>query len=163
MGEREPAFVPTARPFRLVIVCASRERNIFTAKAASIRRPKEEHRCKIPSNQRKPPDHQRNVERHYDQYKIRIGRSLLLGLEALVAADIVKTIAIELTFTSLGLLAGLVIVRTFLGLRTMVANHNRLLPNGIRWLHRDHPQSPFDSAHLETPRPLARTRWVTRC
>jgi uncharacterized membrane protein len=52
--------------------------------------------------------------RHYDQYKIRIGRSLLLGLEVLVAADIVKTIAIELTFTSLGLLAGLVLVRTFL-------------------------------------------------
>lgn len=51
---------------------------------------------------------------HYDRYKIRIGRSLLLGLEVLVAADIVKTIAIELTFTSLGLLAGLVLVRTFL-------------------------------------------------
>ncbi|HLX14263.1 MAG TPA: DUF1622 domain-containing protein [Bradyrhizobium sp.] len=50
----------------------------------------------------------------YDEYKIRIGRSLLLGLEVLVAADIVKTIAIELTFTSLGLLAGLVVVRTFL-------------------------------------------------
>jgi len=57
---------------------------------------------------------QRNVERYYDQYKIRIGRSLLLGLEVLVAADIVKTIAIELTYTSLGLLAGLVVVRTFL-------------------------------------------------
>jgi uncharacterized membrane protein len=57
----------------------------------------------------------RRVERgHYDQYKIRIGRSLLLGLEVLVAADIIKTIAIELTFTSLGLLAGLVLVRTFL-------------------------------------------------
>ena len=53
-------------------------------------------------------------EADYDQYKIRIGRSLLLGLEVLVAADIVKTIAIELTFTSLGLLAGLVVVRTFL-------------------------------------------------
>ena len=52
--------------------------------------------------------------RRYDEYKIRIGRSLLLGLEVLVAADIVKTIAIELTFTSLGLLAGLVLVRTFL-------------------------------------------------
>jgi uncharacterized membrane protein len=50
----------------------------------------------------------------YDEYKIHIGRSLLLGLEVLVAADIVKTIAIELTFTSLGLLAGLVVVRTFL-------------------------------------------------
>ena len=53
-------------------------------------------------------------ERHYDAYKIRIGRSLLLGLEILVAADIVKTIAIDLTFTSLALLAGLVVVRTFL-------------------------------------------------
>jgi uncharacterized membrane protein len=50
----------------------------------------------------------------YDHYKISIGRSLLLGLEVLVAADIVKTIAIELTFVSLGLLAGLVLVRTFL-------------------------------------------------
>ena len=49
------------------------------------------------------------AERHYDTYKIRIGRSLLLGLEVLVAADIVKTIAIDLTFTSLALLAGLVL------------------------------------------------------
>jgi uncharacterized membrane protein len=49
-----------------------------------------------------------------DAYKIRIGRSLLLGLEILVAADIVKTIAHELTAMSLGLLAGLVLVRTFL-------------------------------------------------
>jgi uncharacterized membrane protein len=49
-----------------------------------------------------------------DLYKIRIGRSLLLGLEVLVAADIVKTVAHELTFLSLGLLAGLVLVRTFL-------------------------------------------------
>jgi uncharacterized membrane protein len=31
-------------------------------------------------------------DRDYDQYKIRIGRSLLLGLEVLVAADIIKTI-----------------------------------------------------------------------
>ena len=38
----------------------------------------------------------------------------LLGLEVLVAADIVKTIALDLTFLSLGLLAGLVLVRTFL-------------------------------------------------
>jgi uncharacterized membrane protein len=49
-----------------------------------------------------------------DAYKIRIGRSLLLGLEVLVAADIVKTIAHQLTVMSLGLLAGLVLVRTFL-------------------------------------------------
>ena len=53
-------------------------------------------------------------EGYYETYKIQIGRSLLLGLEVLVAADIVKTIALDLTFMSLGLLAGLVLVRTFL-------------------------------------------------
>jgi uncharacterized membrane protein len=51
----------------------------------------------------------------YELYKIRIGQSLLLGLELLVAADIVKTIAVEPSFKSLGVLAGLVLVRTFLG------------------------------------------------
>ncbi|MGY4315622.1 DUF1622 domain-containing protein [Bradyrhizobium sp. JR3.5] len=58
--------------------------------------------------------YRRGLTSRYEGYKISIGRSLLLGLEVLVAADIVKTIAIELTFTSLGLLAGLVLVRTFL-------------------------------------------------
>ena len=53
-------------------------------------------------------------EEDTEVYKIRIGRTLLLGLEVLVAADIVKTIAHELTFISLALLAGLVLVRTFL-------------------------------------------------
>ena len=81
--------------------------------------------------------HQRTETRHYDQYKIRIGRSLLLGLEVLVAADIVKTIAIELTFTSLGLLAGLVLVRTFLSWTLVLEIEGRwpwkreLLPTGI--------------------------------
>src|SRR5215467_10543099 len=51
-------------------------------------------------------------------YKIRIGRSLLLGLEDLVAADIVKTIAHELSFISLGLLAGLVLGAPFLAGRS---------------------------------------------
>lgn len=56
----------------------------------------------------------RLAEPYYEVYKIRVGRSLLLGLEVLVAADIVKTIALELTVLSLALLAGLVLVRTFL-------------------------------------------------
>jgi uncharacterized membrane protein len=37
--------------------------------------------------------HRRDTGPYYEAYKIRIGRSLLLGLEVLVAADIVKTIA----------------------------------------------------------------------
>jgi uncharacterized membrane protein len=54
------------------------------------------------------------AEEHYEAYKIRIGRSLLLGLEVVVAADIVKTIAVEPTLSSLAVLAGLVLIRTFL-------------------------------------------------
>jgi uncharacterized membrane protein len=53
-------------------------------------------------------------EKRYERYKTHIGRSLLLGLEFLVAADIVKTIAVTPTFMNLGVLAGLVLVRTFL-------------------------------------------------
>ncbi len=64
-------------------------------------------------------------ELHYHRYKIRIGRSLLLGLEMLVAADIVKTIALEPTFMSLGVLAGLVIVRTFLSWTLVLENEGR--------------------------------------
>jgi uncharacterized membrane protein len=56
----------------------------------------------------------RMVEEQYDTYKIRVGRSLLLGLEIVVAADIVKTIAVEPTLMSLAVLAGLVLIRTFL-------------------------------------------------
>ena len=76
-------------------------------------------------------------------YKIRIGRSLLLGLEVLVAADIVKTIAHELSFVSLGLLAGLVLVRTFLGW-TLV------LEIGGRWPWQRGPSPMSSRARTET-------------
>ena len=56
----------------------------------------------------------RMAEPHYETYKIRIGRSLLLGLEVVVAADIVRTIAVAPTLQSLGVLAGLILIRTFL-------------------------------------------------
>jgi uncharacterized membrane protein len=47
----------------------------------------------------------RRMEEHkYECYKGRIGRSLLLGLEMLVAADIVKTIALDATLTGLAVL-----------------------------------------------------------
>jgi len=51
----------------------------------------------------------------YREFKIRIGRSLLLGLEVLVAADIVRTVALEFTMQSILGLGALVLIRTFLG------------------------------------------------
>ncbi len=48
------------------------------------------------------------------KFKIRIGRAMLLGLEVLIAADIVKTVALEPTIDNVAALGLLVIVRTFL-------------------------------------------------
>jgi len=44
----------------------------------------------------------------------RLGRGILLGLEFLVAADIIHTVAVELTFGTVGVLAVVVLIRTFL-------------------------------------------------
>ena len=50
----------------------------------------------------------------YRQYRQQLGRSILLGLELLVAADIIRTVAVAPTVSSLSLLAGVVVIRTFL-------------------------------------------------
>jgi uncharacterized membrane protein len=50
----------------------------------------------------------------YREYKRQMGRSLMLGLDFLVAGDIVKTVALEPTLVNLSVLALLVVVRTFL-------------------------------------------------
>ena len=50
----------------------------------------------------------------YEVYKQRLGRSILLGLEFLVAADIISTVAVDPTFESVGVLALIVLIRTFL-------------------------------------------------
>jgi uncharacterized membrane protein len=55
-----------------------------------------------------------NAEQAYRQYRQGLGRSILLGLELLVAGDIIRTVAIEPTFTSVGVLAAIVADRTFL-------------------------------------------------
>ena len=47
-------------------------------------------------------------------FRSSLGRSILLGLEFLVAADIINTVAIEPTLNSLAVLAGIVLIRTFL-------------------------------------------------
>jgi uncharacterized membrane protein len=49
-----------------------------------------------------------------EEYKERIGKSLLLTLEILVAADVIETVAFSTTFESVALLGMLVIVRILL-------------------------------------------------
>lgn len=50
----------------------------------------------------------------FDQVRQRLGRGVLLGLEFLVAADIVHTVAVDLTFETVGVLTIVVLIRTFL-------------------------------------------------
>lgn len=54
------------------------------------------------------------AETAYRDARRTIGRSVLIGLEVLVAADIIRTVVIDPTFTSVGVLAVIVLIRTFL-------------------------------------------------
>jgi uncharacterized membrane protein len=50
----------------------------------------------------------------YQQYRANLGRGILLGLEFLVAADIIGTIAATPSFESLGILGLIIAIRTLL-------------------------------------------------
>lgn len=53
-------------------------------------------------------------EAGYRQFRASLGRSILLGLEFLVAADIINTVAVDPTLESVAVLAAIVLIRTFL-------------------------------------------------
>ena len=50
----------------------------------------------------------------YKTFRQWLGRSILLGLELLVAADIIRTVAASPTLDSVAVLAAIVLIRTFL-------------------------------------------------
>ena len=61
----------------------------------------------------------------YKQLKARLGYALILGLEILVAADIVRTVALEATLQSVAVLGLLVLIRTFLSWGLVVEMEGR--------------------------------------
>jgi uncharacterized membrane protein len=56
----------------------------------------------------------RDDEGAYVFFRRRLGRAILLGLEFLVAADIIRTVAVTPTWESVLVLGGIVLIRTFL-------------------------------------------------
>ncbi len=50
----------------------------------------------------------------FDRYRANLGRGILLGLELLVAADIIGTVAVTPSFENLAILGLIVLIRTFL-------------------------------------------------
>lgn len=68
---------------------------------------------------------QQQQEAAYERYKVYLGKALMLGLEFLVAADIVRTVALEPTLLNVAILALLVVVRTFLSWSLVVEIEGR--------------------------------------
>lgn len=52
----------------------------------------------------------------YQRFRQDLGRGILLGLEFLVAGDIIRTVAVEPTLESVSVLAIVVLIRSFLSL-----------------------------------------------
>jgi uncharacterized membrane protein len=55
-----------------------------------------------------------HVGNRYERYKLALGRALSLGLEFLVAADVIKTVTTAPSFANIGVLAAVIVTRTFL-------------------------------------------------
>ena len=62
----------------------------------------------------------RDEPNNYRRFRQQLGRSILLGLELLVAADIIRTVAVTPTLISVAVLAGIVVIRTFLSFSLQV-------------------------------------------
>jgi uncharacterized membrane protein len=53
---------------------------------------------------------------NYREYRANLGRGILIGLELLIAADILKSVVIDPTLQSMLVLGGIVLIRTFLSI-----------------------------------------------
>ena len=62
----------------------------------------------------------------YKQFRQDLGRGILLGLEFLVAADIIRTVAVTPTLESVLVLGLIVVIRTFLSLALQMEVEGRL-------------------------------------
>lgn len=56
----------------------------------------------------------KSVSDSFQQFKVHLGKMLILALEFLVAADIIRTVALEQTLNNVLMLGLLVVIRTFL-------------------------------------------------
>lgn len=79
----------------------------------------------------------RESEEAYYGLRRRLGQAILLGLEFLVAGDIVGTVAIDPTFRNLGVLALIVAIRTFLSFALEVEINGRWPWRGHRTVDAD--------------------------
>ena len=61
----------------------------------------------------------------FQRYKLSLGKALSLGLEFLVAADVIRTVTMAPTFANIGILAAVILTRTFLSWSLVVEMEGR--------------------------------------
>jgi uncharacterized membrane protein len=94
-------------------------------------------------------------QRSYQVLREAFGGVLLLGLELLVAADLIRTIAVEPTLQNVGVLGLIVLIRTFLSFsleieiegtlpwrRALAGGGTRHISNAAGKARQDDPQNP---------------------
>ncbi len=86
----------------------------------------------------------------YRSFRQQLGRSILLGLELLVAADIIRTVAVTPTLGSVGVLAGIVLIRTFLSFSLELEITGRW-----PWQKQPPDGAPPDAATPDDPHPTS--------
>ena len=67
----------------------------------------------------------KDAPKAYHGYRVTLGSALLVGLEILVAADVIRTVALEPSFENVAILGLLVLIRTFLGWSLVVEIEGR--------------------------------------
>jgi uncharacterized membrane protein len=67
----------------------------------------------------------RHANDPYERYKLLLGKTLTLGLEFLVAADVIRTVILPPTLTNIAVLAVVVLTRTFLSWSLVVEMEGR--------------------------------------
>src|SRR5262249_44817156 len=85
----------------------------------------------------------------YRNYREQVARALLLGLEILVAADVIRTVALEPTLQNVLILGLLVLIRTFLGWSLVVEIEERWPWQTARMAEQGAPESAASQQGLK--------------
>jgi len=95
------------------------------------------------------------IEGAYERYRAVLGKTLQVGLELLVAADIIRTVALDSTLQNIAVLGALVVVRTMIGWTLAVEVEGR-------WPWQAEKRSGTDGIVPENPPARATTAEATQ-
>ncbi len=65
-------------------------------------------------------------EDSFQDFRVGVGRSIIMGLEFLIAGDVIRTVVVASTLENIGVLALIVVIRTFLSFALAMEVEGRL-------------------------------------